>query len=614
MWEKDWALKSVRTKETRIASQVDAATIEAAYLLHWQEHCLECAVPDCYRTCSLYVERADQKCARLRDGIVPNYQYDGPLGYGAEVSFRRWGKLESRLWFGSVSPTGLRRLDRLDTILLRGLVRPVSNLLRPLNPKRRVSRAYSRVRNRALQMISGKSAEADLGFDSFLMEAWNPSEESFNVILECFQNDVGGNRGDLAFRRSLPLAPGHNLHRIPMSEMQIDLGRADGRVLVYPENDAEVRVIFTWLDLVRTAAPPSPKGQPAPLVKCVVWDLDHTLWDGILIEDGPEAVRVKPEAEKLIRALDEKGIIQSIASKNDHQLAWKRLEEAGLEKYFLHPAINWGPKSENIKQVAEALNINVDTFAFIDDSAFERSEVESRLPQVRCFNETEIPNLLAQPEFDVPVTEASRKRRESYQAEAERREIAQRFGDDYLEFLSSCGMEATLFVPREQKDIDRCFELLQRSNQLNLTTRRYGREELLACFDDPNRLCVATQCRDKFGEYGTVGFATIRLGGEHPVMEDFVLSCRVAQKRVEHAWFGWLQGVMKARGQDRIRATFRSTERNGVLRQVLGEVGFVKWQEERDGEELLELALATPPPGAEIVTIRDEVSSDERRT
>ena len=103
---------------------------------------------------------------------------------------------------------------------------------------------------------------------------------------------------------------------------------------------------------------------PAPLVKCLVWDLDNTLWQGILSEDP--LVRVDPAISSTVATLDARGILQSVASKNDHDLAWARLQEFGLSDYFLLPHIGWGPKSESIRLIAERLNLALTAMAFID--------------------------------------------------------------------------------------------------------------------------------------------------------------------------------------------------------------------------------------------------------
>src|SRR5580698_5289722 len=120
MWQTDWAERpgqSVKPEEAQI-SALAPASVRSTYLLSWNEHCIECAVPDCYALCSLYVARRDRKCSRFKFGIAPNSKYPGLFPFGAEVEFRRWGKLESNFGFGSVRPSEVRWMDRIDRVFL----------------------------------------------------------------------------------------------------------------------------------------------------------------------------------------------------------------------------------------------------------------------------------------------------------------------------------------------------------------------------------------------------------------------------------------------------------------------------------------------------------------
>jgi FkbH-like protein len=368
-----------------------------------------------------------------------------------------------------------------------------------------------------------------------------------------------------------------------------------------------VRLIFTWLDFVvfrdagrrsasSPAAPPAAAraatgaAAPAEKVKCVAWDLDNTLWRGTLVESAPEELELDPGAAELVRRLDERGILQTIVSKNNHDDAWAVLNKHGLADYFLFPAINWGQKSLNLKQVAEQLNINIDTFAMIDDSDFERAEIAAALPQVRVYPETAIGTLLRRPEFDVTVTELSRQRRLTYLNNIQRDRARETFAGDYEEFLRSCGMRLRLFVPERRGDVERCLELIQRSNQLNLSSRRYAAAEFGALLAREGVLCVALHCADRFGDYGIVGFSSVDEARDEPLVLDFVLSCRVAQKRVEHSYFQWLADRQALRGRRRLRAVFTRTAKNAALFRVFEETPFERVAE-RDGEQHLELDL-----------------------
>jgi predicted enzyme involved in methoxymalonyl-ACP biosynthesis len=145
-------------------------------------------------------------------------------------------------------------------------------------------------------------------------------------------------------------------------------------------------------------------------------------------------------------------------------------------------------------------------------------------------------------------------------------------------------------------------ELLHRSNQLNLSTRRYTREEFAQLLDRREVVCVCTSCRDRFGDYGIVGFASLVMSREGAILEDFVLSCRVAQKKLENAWFSWLVGAAGASGYRKILAPYTKTSRNGVLLNAMLEVGFVEILKNDKGS-LLELCCDTTPPAADIVAI-----------
>ena len=632
MWASEWGtFPGNGSAVAGCPSRLDPGSIELAYVLLWMEHCIECAIPECYSICTLYERRRDGKCARLRYGIYPNPAFRGLLDYGADVHFRRWGKLESSFTYGPTSPENIKRFASRDSACL-SLLNPVAAALETVDPKRRLNGFYRLVRDYTLARATRDILAKRPCFDEFVTEVYNPNPEPVGLIVEVHQDG-------LRFRDSLQLMTGQNFHRIPFARMNVDLGRPEGRILVYPENDAEVRLIFTWLDFVRympdmrltlsenigfdlaggksrtsidlaTATAGAVTDNPAAekriksaeKVKCVAWDLDNTVWNGILIEDGAESLTLKPGVSELIARLDERGILNTIVSKNDRTQAWARITEFGLDEYFVSPAINWGRKSENLKAVSEALNINIDTFAFIDDSPFERSEVTSELPQVRVFAETEMDSLIGRPEFDVPISKESKNRRFSYLAEDKRKTIAATFGDNYDEFLKSCKMQVILFHPEEPKHQDRALELIQRSNQLNLSTRRYSKEDFLKLLDDSETLSLAWSCKDRYGEYGTVGFMSISMGSAIPVLRDLVISCRVAKKKVENALFHWLACSLRDRGFDRLHALYLPNARNHVLLEALNEIGFMPVGE-RDGFQVLDLPFECEVIGGTIVQV-----------
>jgi FkbH-like protein len=187
-------------------------------------------------------------------------------------------------------------------------------------------------------------------------------------------------------------------------------------------------------------------------------------------------------------------------------------------------------------------------------------------------------------------------------AELNRKHQAEGYGNDYEAFLRACKMEARLFAPSNSEHVERCLELLSRSNQLNLSTYRYTRQELEQLMKSHHVISICTACRDRFGDYGLIGFAAIELSEGSLCLKDFVLSCRVAQKKLENAWFRWLLFAANAAGYPKIHARYVKTSRNAVLRNVLKEVGFVETESGPDGT-LLSLSCSVLPPASDIVSV-----------
>jgi len=581
MFQFDWAAKELWSKEPgekpARSTEPSNRAIRRAMLLHWREHCVECAIPDCYAVCPLYVQRKDRKCARLVYGMVRNRDFPGLLSCGADLRFRRWGKIEALLTGRYLSVSQIRLLDRADQAAT-WLVDKVASLLSGISPKRRVHGAFTLYRGKLFERLGRRGA-----YDHFVIECHSFQPGPCKLIVELRKDLIS------IFRQSLDLQPGYNFYSLPI-QLPVDFGKEQNYTLmVYPDGDREIRLVFSWLDFVIydhaaienvPAAAHSDQEKvsspalPAAKIKCVAWDLDNTLWRGILVEDGMQNLQLRPEAVDLIHRLDERGVIQTIVSKNNFEEAMAVLKGQGLDEFFLHPAINWGQKSSNLQQIAERLNINIDTFALIDDSAFERREVSSALPMVRVYPEDGLQELLARPEFDVIVTDASRRRRQSYLTEIKRDRFREEVGTDYLNFLRSCQLKLKVFTPNTSEGIARCLELIQRSNQLNLSSNRYNSAQFEALLSDRNVLSVAMECEDRFGDYGIVGFASIDFSSDTPVAKDFVLSCRVAQKRVEHAFYGWLASFAKRGGASRLQVNLIRTEKNLPLVKVFEDLPF----------------------------------------
>ncbi len=316
-----------------------------------------------------------------------------------------------------------------------------------------------------------------------------------------------------------------------------------------------------------TTADETGSGSPRPdqpkAVKCVVWDLDHTVWDGVLLED--ERVELRPGVAEIIRELDARGILQSAASRNDHDRAMARLEALGIAEYFLYPHVNWNAKGENVAAIAQKLNLGLDTFLFIDDQPFEREEVAFACPAVRTMDAAELPGLLGRPELNPEfVTEDSRNRRRMYLADMARGRAEESFNGPAEEFLRGLRMRFTL-APCGEDDLQRAEELTVRTNQLNTTGYTYGYDELNAFRASPDHLLLVAGLDDRFGTYGTIGLALVeKTSGELWTLKLLLMSCRVMSRGVGTILMSHVMRQAKAAGV-KLRAEFRPNGRNRMM-------------------------------------------------
>jgi len=334
-------------------------------------------------------------------------------------------------------------------------------------------------------------------------------------------------------------------------------------------------------------------------IKCIVWDLDNTVWDGVLLED--EAVILRPEVARHIKRLDEMGILQSVASKNDREVAMAKLAELGLSDIFLYPQVNWNAKSSSIQLIAKALNLGLDAFAFVDDQEFERAEVAHELPGVTCVDITELDEALRRPDFRPRfLTDESAQRREMYRGQIARDELEQEFVGTNEEFLASLGMRFTLERAKQQ-DLQRAEELTVRTNQLNSTGHTYSYEELNALSESPDHLLLVASLTDKLGSYGKIGLALVEKGEQVWQLRMMLMSCRVMSRGVGMVLLNHIMTLAKEAGVA-LHADFVETGRNRMMQITYAFAGFREVS--RDGSLVVlgaDLdALQPPPPYVEL--------------
>jgi len=561
--------REIREKFNEFRRNVVARTI-----LPWGEHCTECVWPSCYSTCALYDRRTDGACRQFVGSAV---RLDNALGlnpYVLKLQFKRWAK------FWTVGNIDLKTLsiaerEERKNIAVGALAR---NLPLPSPVK---SRVLGKVNYRR-RVAAGNAPAANIQPDCFLFECYNPGNNPVYLTFIVRLKDRSVAR---RYEKYIEVSPGYTRAKIPFFEIAriVDVALPFELEMV-PNNVSESTTLyFGLMDFIRELpAAPSVAGETKP-IKCIIWDLDNTLWDGILTENGISGIRLRGAVVDVIKEMDRRGILQSVASKNNQEDALNALRHFGIEEYFLYPQINWEPKSQSVARIAKSLNIGLDSIVFIDDQAFEREEVHSSLSSVVVLDAVDSSSLPDMPGCQLPVTEESRRRRQMYKEQEQREDALEASKGDYFEFLRCCRMEVSIEA-LDEANLERVYELAQRTNQMNFSGNRYQLEQLRELAEKPDIQALVIRCRDRFGDYGIVGFAVVN--ADTRVLLDLMFSCRVQGKRVEHAVLSHLLNEYVGETGEDFYANYRQTSKNAVSGAVFQEIGFEPL-EEQDGASLL---------------------------
>lgn len=341
------------------------------------------------------------------------------------------------------------------------------------------------------------------------------------------------------------------------------------------------------------------------VVKCVIWDLDNTIWDGTLLED--DTVTLKPRMREVLDELDRRGILHSIASRNDYDDAMARLQEFGIADYFLYPEIRWDAKSQSVRNIQKNLNIAFDTLLFLDDQPFERDEVAATHEGVWCLDSSRYLDILDHPRLNPRyITHDSALRRRMYQSDIVRRKQEEEFVGPKESFLRELGMVLEIAEAQED-DLIRAEELTFRTNQLNATGETYSVESLDAMRKDGHHKILVCELTDKYGSYGKIGLAVLEI--EHGVwnLNLLLFSCRVMSAGVGSIFLAFLRNAARDHGI-RLTADFRDTGRNRMMRIAYMVAGFSEKEQHDDGTTLLENDLTDVPVIPDYCKIISKVS------
>ena len=336
-------------------------------------------------------------------------------------------------------------------------------------------------------------------------------------------------------------------------------------------------------------------------VKCLVWDLDNTLWSGTLLEG--DQVKLKPSCVDLIKLLDSRGILNSIASRNVAEDARKKLAEFGIDHFFLCPQIGWNEKSTSISLIAETLNIGLDTIAFVDDQIFEREEVQHEHPQVRCFDADEIDSIHSLPEFSSTYsTVESNNRRQMYIDEETRQEKEKAHDGSTESFLSTLELKVSIKTATANH-LARASELTERTNQFNTTGISYSEQDLLEMMKSKDYRVYVVELQDKYGSYGTIGLSVIHTTEDIWTIKLLLMSCRVISRNIGTVFISYLLRQALKNGK-RLQAEMVHNSRNRMMQLAYKFSGFSKISV-KDHTHTLEHHLRSIPEYPEYVSVED---------
>ena len=362
--------------------------------------------------------------------------------------------------------------------------------------------------------------------------------------------------------------------------------------------------------------------------KCLVMDLDNTLWGGVVGDDGLEGIVIGQGSalgeafvafQQYARELSRRGIILAVCSKND--------EANALEPFEKHPEMvlkrsdiacfvaNWADKAANIRAIAAELNIGLDSLVFVDDNPFERSLVRQELPMVAVPEIGDDPVSYAQTLADagyfegLAVTQEDRERTGQYQGNRMREALKSSVTDlpSYLR-----GLEMQLIWRRlDQIGLSRTVQLINKTNQFNLTTRRYTEDDVLGVMRDNSSFGLQLRLLDRFGDNGIISIVIGRMQAEAAeeagdlLIDTWLMSCRVLGRQVEPTTLNLVAEQAQRLGAKRLVGAYVPTKKNGMVKDHYARLGFTVGREAPDGSSRAILDLTTFTPAETFIDVRE---------
>ena len=355
--------------------------------------------------------------------------------------------------------------------------------------------------------------------------------------------------------------------------------------------------------------------------KCLVLDLDNTLWGGVIGDDGIAGIRLGSGSaigeaylafQQYVLSLRDRGVILAVCSKNEVHTALLPFNEHP-EMLVKHSDIacfiaNWDDKAKNLKAIAKALNIGIDSLVFVDDSPFERNLVRELLPEVAVPELPEDPAMYAMTLADasyfeaVAITQEDRERTDQYKANIDRESFRGNVGD-LASYIRGLQMELS-YQHFDEANLMRVTQLINKTNQFNLTTKRYSHAEVRAMMADSASLTWQFRLKDRFGDNGIIGVIMGKLNGSKEfILDTWLMSCRVMGRQVEDACMNMVAEGAQNAGAVRIVGEYRPSTKNGMVRDLFQRFGFSYLESDPEGNTKWVLDLDIYKPSETSISI-----------
>jgi len=327
--------------------------------------------------------------------------------------------------------------------------------------------------------------------------------------------------------------------------------------------------------------------------KAVIFDCDNTLWKGVLGEEGYDGIEMSyatkdgavfAEVQSIAVSLNRQGVLVGLCSKNNpgdvDEVIRTHPDMQLRDEHIAVRRVNWSDKVSNLREMARELNLGLDSFVMVDDSPFEANLIKEQLPEVTVLQVTErlyeYPRMLRENLglfYNLSSTAEDAKKAGMYK-EQEKRESSKQEFTDIKDYLASLGMKMIIYQD-DKSIIPRMSQLTQKTNQFNLTTRRYTERDIESFLEDERTSVFAFSITDKFGDSGITGLSIIRIGDDNcAVIDSFLMSCRVIGRDAEFALMNCLIGYLKDRKVELVSAQYIKTQKNEQVMDFFDQCSF----------------------------------------